>query len=249
MPFNSLLFLPLEHQFSTASRLLPVRRLPHGIEDLPLPLPASHPTTSYPVSPSRPLLRRLPWSSLFIRCLNVDSLPRLALPPTITHRASALLLSYSSTTSFPASPSFKLLADICPCLDGFLLIYPERLPRFPSTSAYFSLRHILPLSINPNPLPLRPNSISTSTSNSTSTSTTNPRRRPKLKPNTQKSISSEKVHSPGPKITAFQTIILSALGAPLIPAGGSAWSRLKSRMRRRREVVDCRAKRGRQAGK
>jgi hypothetical protein len=34
-------------------------------------------------------------------------------------------------------------------------------------------------------------------------------------------------------------MILSAFGAPEIPAGGSAWSRLKSLTRRLRAAVDC----------
>lgn len=40
-------------------------------------------------------------------------------------------------------------------------------------------------------------------------------------------------------MTAFQTMMLSAHGAPLIPPGGSDERRLKSRMSRRREAVDC----------
>lgn len=46
-------------------------------------------------------------------------------------------------------------------------------------------------------------------------------------------------HPPGPKMTAFQIMILSAFGAPEIPAGGSAWSRLKSLTRRLLAAVDC----------
>lgn len=41
-----------------------------------------------------------------------------------------------------------------------------------------------------------------------------------------------------PKITAFQSIILLSVGAPLTPTGGSSWSRLKSRIRRRLAGVD-----------
>lgn len=44
---------------------------------------------------------------------------------------------------------------------------------------------------------------------------------------------------PGPKITAFQIMILSGHGAPLIPPGGSEERRLKSRIRRLRDAVDC----------
>lgn len=40
-------------------------------------------------------------------------------------------------------------------------------------------------------------------------------------------------------MTAFQSIRLSAQGAPETPNGGSDESRLKSRMRRRRQAVDC----------
>lgn len=39
-------------------------------------------------------------------------------------------------------------------------------------------------------------------------------------------------------MTAFQTIMLSGQGAPLIPPGGSDESRLKSRIRRRLDAVD-----------
>ena len=45
---------------------------------------------------------------------------------------------------------------------------------------------------------------------------------------------------PGPKMTAFQSIILSGHGLPEMPPGGSVESRLKSRIRRRRQLVDCR---------
>lgn len=45
---------------------------------------------------------------------------------------------------------------------------------------------------------------------------------------------------PGPKITAFQSMILSGHGLPEIPPGGSVESRLKSRIRRRRQLVDYR---------
>lgn len=43
---------------------------------------------------------------------------------------------------------------------------------------------------------------------------------------------------PGPKITAFQSMMFSGHGLPEIPPGGSVERRLKSRMRRRRAVVD-----------
>jgi len=43
---------------------------------------------------------------------------------------------------------------------------------------------------------------------------------------------------PGPKITAFHTIMLSAQGAPEIPPGGSLLRRLKSRMSLLRLAVD-----------
>lgn len=39
-------------------------------------------------------------------------------------------------------------------------------------------------------------------------------------------------------MTAFQIMILSGLGEPLIPTGGSEASRLKSRIRRRLAAVD-----------
>jgi hypothetical protein len=42
----------------------------------------------------------------------------------------------------------------------------------------------------------------------------------------------------GPKMTAFQIMILSGFGDPLIPTGGSLASRLKSRIRRRLAAVD-----------
>ena len=44
---------------------------------------------------------------------------------------------------------------------------------------------------------------------------------------------------PGPKITAFQSMMLSGHGLPEIPEGGSVESLLKSRIRRRLQVVDC----------
>lgn len=44
--------------------------------------------------------------------------------------------------------------------------------------------------------------------------------------------------SPGPNMTAFHTMMLSAQGAPEMPAGGSELRRLKSRMSRRRHAVD-----------
>lgn len=43
---------------------------------------------------------------------------------------------------------------------------------------------------------------------------------------------------PGPKITAFQIIKLSAHGAPEMPPGGSVDSRLKSRISLRFDGVD-----------
>lgn len=43
---------------------------------------------------------------------------------------------------------------------------------------------------------------------------------------------------PGPKMTAFQSMMLSEHGAPEMPPGGSLWRRLKSFIRRRREGVD-----------
>ena len=46
--------------------------------------------------------------------------------------------------------------------------------------------------------------------------------------------------APGPKITAFQSIMLSGHGLPEIPEGGSVDSLLKSRIKRRRQFVDCR---------
>lgn len=42
----------------------------------------------------------------------------------------------------------------------------------------------------------------------------------------------------GPNITAFQSNMLSAHGAPLTPEGGSRDNALKSRTRRRRAVFD-----------
>jgi hypothetical protein len=38
--------------------------------------------------------------------------------------------------------------------------------------------------------------------------------------------------SSGPKITAFHSMMLSGLGEPFTPCGGSCWSRLKSRIKR-----------------
>lgn len=43
---------------------------------------------------------------------------------------------------------------------------------------------------------------------------------------------------PGPKMTAFQSMILSGHGLPEIPPGGSLDSRLKSRIRRLLQLVD-----------
>lgn len=42
----------------------------------------------------------------------------------------------------------------------------------------------------------------------------------------------------GPKITAFQIMMLLSVGAPETPVGGSSWSLLKSLMRRLRAGVD-----------
>ena len=44
---------------------------------------------------------------------------------------------------------------------------------------------------------------------------------------------------PGPKITAFQSMMLSGHGLPEIPEGGSVESLLKSRIRRLLQFVDC----------
>ena len=44
-------------------------------------------------------------------------------------------------------------------------------------------------------------------------------------------------------MTAFHIMILSELGDPLIPTGGSLASRLKSRIRRRLAAVDYRSAR------
>lgn len=46
------------------------------------------------------------------------------------------------------------------------------------------------------------------------------------------------VYAPGPNMTAFHTMILSGHGLPEIPPGGSVERRLKSRMRRRLQLVD-----------
>jgi hypothetical protein len=46
-------------------------------------------------------------------------------------------------------------------------------------------------------------------------------------------------YSPGPKMTAFQIIRLSAHGAPEMPPGGSVDNLLKSRISLRFEGVDC----------
>jgi hypothetical protein len=43
---------------------------------------------------------------------------------------------------------------------------------------------------------------------------------------------------PGPKMTAFQSMMLSGHGLPEMPPGGSLERRLKSRMRRRLQLVD-----------
>ncbi len=51
-------------------------------------------------------------------------------------------------------------------------------------------------------------------------------------------VPSSKGVSWGPNITAFQTMMLFSPGAPLTPSGGSSWSRLKSRISRRRAAVD-----------
>lgn len=44
---------------------------------------------------------------------------------------------------------------------------------------------------------------------------------------------------PGPKMTAFHSMMLSGHGLPEIPPGGSVESLLKSRIRRRLQTVDC----------
>lgn len=46
---------------------------------------------------------------------------------------------------------------------------------------------------------------------------------------------------PGPNMTAFHSMILSAQGAPEMPLGGSDERCLKSRIRRRRHEVDYNA--------
>lgn len=45
-------------------------------------------------------------------------------------------------------------------------------------------------------------------------------------------------NEPGPKMTAFQSMMLSGHGLPEMPPGGSLESRLKSRMRRLLQFVD-----------
>ena len=45
---------------------------------------------------------------------------------------------------------------------------------------------------------------------------------------------------PGPKMTAFQSMMLSGHGLPEIPEGGSVESLLKSRIKRLLQFVDCR---------
>lgn len=45
--------------------------------------------------------------------------------------------------------------------------------------------------------------------------------------------------APGPKMTAFHNMMLSGHGLPEIPPGGSVERRLKSRMSRRLQFVDC----------
>ncbi|RNA08118.1 hypothetical protein BpHYR1_013574 [Brachionus plicatilis] len=40
-----------------------------------------------------------------------------------------------------------------------------------------------------------------------------------------------------PKMTAFQSIMLLSVGAPLTPTGGSSWSLLKSRISLRLAVI------------
>ena len=44
--------------------------------------------------------------------------------------------------------------------------------------------------------------------------------------------------APGPKMTAFHSMILSGHGLPEMPPGGSLDSRLKSRIRRLLQLVD-----------
>jgi hypothetical protein len=51
-------------------------------------------------------------------------------------------------------------------------------------------------------------------------------------------VPSAKGVSSGPKMTAFQTMMLFSPGAPLTPAGGSSWRRLKSRISRLLAAVD-----------
>jgi len=51
-------------------------------------------------------------------------------------------------------------------------------------------------------------------------------------------VPSSKGVSAGPNITAFQSIMLSGHGLPEMPPGGSVERRLKSRMRRRLQLVD-----------
>jgi hypothetical protein len=51
-------------------------------------------------------------------------------------------------------------------------------------------------------------------------------------------IQNRQDYSRGPKMTAFHIMMLSALGDPLIPTGGSVDSRRKSRIRRRLAAVD-----------
>lgn len=46
------------------------------------------------------------------------------------------------------------------------------------------------------------------------------------------------IYTPGPNITAFQSMMLSGHGLPEMPPGGSLESRLKSRMRRLLQLVD-----------
>ena len=54
---------------------------------------------------------------------------------------------------------------------------------------------------------------------------------------------------PGPKMTAFHSIMLSGHGLPEIPPGGSVERRLKSRMSLRRQFVDCAGGERRRASK
>ena len=64
---------------------------------------------------------------------------------------------------------------------------------------------------------------------------------------TSLNVPSSKGVSAGPKMTAFQIMRLSAHGAPEMPPGGSVDRRLKSRINRFLDGVDCH-RAGRKAG-